>query len=189
MLSSTQSKESKNMKTIKFESNYGNFDYRMTAQTPDGGAEVLEVQGLANIAYRVAGSSVDKALGTKDRKSVLYSKEDAQRINAAVSAKLTELEGKNAALKACGISFAVTGQHVFGEGAVEATKEATEMWTKLQSNPDEEQFKRQCKHLGIDPEAGDDEKAIAACVVFLREQKRKAIEVAKAKAAGELANL
>lgn len=58
---------------IVFKSNYGNFDYSMEVElglTPPlpPGVEVLIQQGLANIAYRVAGSAVDKALGVETGK-------------------------------------------------------------------------------------------------------------------------
>lgn len=106
------------MKTIEFESNYGNFAYSMTAKIGENvntETEWLAMQGLANISYRVAGSAVDKALGVKDRRSLEYSDADGERIMAAVSKKITEMEGKEVLVKSLSLDFAVTGQHEFGE--------------------------------------------------------------------------
>jgi len=158
---------------IKFESNYGNFAYRLEAAVPDGGSTTLMVQGLANIAYRVAGSSIDKALSAKDRKAVLYSEEDAQRINAAVSAKIVELEKKDATLNSLALSFSITGQHVFGESNGEKSRAlATAMWTQIQSQPDAS-FKVACSIFGIDPESYTDASAVEAIHAFNQGAKKK----------------
>lgn len=111
-----------------FTSYWGNFAYRMSAELPDGTPEWVCAEALANMSYRLAGSRVDKALGVKkdgkaaSRRDVEYSVEDAERINAAVSAAIVEWEGKPEAgaaeRKAAKLSFAVTGKHEFGvEGA------------------------------------------------------------------------
>lgn len=171
------------MKTIKFESNYGNFAYRMTAEVGEDltdATAALAVQGLANICYRVAGSAVDKALGVKERKSVLFSAADGERISAAVSKKLVELEGKTPILAALKMSFAVTGQHEFGTAGGDPTKEATELWTKVQAKPEAE-FEKALTQLGLDADY-DDEKGIAACHAFLRKVKevqKAALEATK----------
>lgn len=158
---------------IEFKSNYGNFDYSISAEVEAGGSETLMTQGLANIAYRVAGSSVDKALGVKERKGVAYSVEDAGKIDAAVSKKLTELEAKDAGLASLKLSFHVTGQHEFGEGGANVvTKEATELWTSVQALPGEK-FATVCKNLGLG-EDYTDEQGILACKKFLAAEKAKA---------------
>lgn len=177
------------MKTIEFKSNYGNFAYRMTAEVGEEltpATEVLAVQGLANICYRVAGSSVDKVLGVKVRKDVSFSDDDGERINAAVSKKIGEMVGKDAALTALKLSFAVTGQHVFGEGGDAPTKEATEMWTRVQALK-EPKFGQAMSALGfvgtvITEEDGaqhvdydyDDASGILACKKKLTEAKAAA---------------
>jgi hypothetical protein len=128
------------MSQIQFESNYGNFAYRFTAQIGEDvnpQTQYLAKQGLANIAYRVAGSSVDKALGVKERRSVEYSDEDGERINDAVSKKLKELEGKETMLSALKLSFAVTGKHEFGEAASPKVR-ATAFVDALLDNGDKE---------------------------------------------------
>lgn len=171
------------MKTISFESNYGNFAYRLNAEVGEeltSATESLCVQGLANIAYRVAGSAVDKALGVKERKGVVFSDADGERINAAVSKKIGELEAKDTKLKELKMSFAVTGQHVFGEGGDAPTKEATEMWTRVQGLPPEK-FEVALKSLGL-AEDYTDESGILACKKKLTEAKA----AAKAQAAALL---
>lgn len=172
------------MKKITFESNYGHFAYRFDAEIGDAvnaQSEWLCYQGLANIAYRVAGSAVDKALGIKERKSVEYSDADGERINAAVSKKLTELAAKEGNIKLLNMSFAVTGQHVFGEGNDAPTKEATEMWTKVQAL-EEGKFKAALKTLGL-AEDYTDEQGIMACKARLTAAKQAA-KVAAATALG-----
>lgn len=174
------------MKTITFESNYGNFSYRMTAEIGDevnAATEVLCTQGLANICYRVAGSSVDKALGVKERKGVEYSDNDGERINAAVSDKLTKmlLEEKTKGLAPLKLSFAVTGQHEFGSTSDAPSKEATELWVKVQAMQGEK-FEKALKVLGLN-EDYTDESGILAAKKFLQAAK-KAAQVAAAAALG-----
>lgn len=174
------------MKTITFTSNYGNFDYRMTAEVGEDVNEAttaLCLQGLANICYRVAGSSVDKALGAKERKGVEYSEETGGKIDAAVSKKLTELLAaeKTKVLSALNMSFAVTGMHEFG-AEDKGTKEATELWTVIQGLPGE-RFAEKLKVLGLD-ENYTDETAIIAVAKALREARKAAAERAKNDLAG-----
>lgn len=182
------------MKTIEFKSNYGNFAYRMTAEIGEdvnAGTEALCLQGLANICYRVAGSNVDKALGVKERKSVNYSGSLGDDIDTAVSKKITEMEKKDAGLVPLKLSFMVTGQHVFGEGGDAPTKEATEMWTRVQGL-DEEKFVVAMRALGFKVEGTggaaklvdeyDDAAGILACKKKLTEAKA----AAKAQAASLL---
>lgn len=163
------------MKTIEQTSNYGNFNYRITAEVGEDvnpATIALCEQGMLNIAYRIAGSAVDKALGVKERKGVEYSEESAQIINAAVSKKLTELVGKTPALTGLKLSFAVTGQHEFGATGDAPTKEATEMWTKVQALP-AEKFATALKALGL-AEDYTDETGILACKRKLTEAKAAA---------------
>lgn len=173
--------------TIEFESSYGNFAYKISAEI---GEDVnpqtvfLAKQGLANIAYRVCGSSVDKALGVKDRKSVEFSDATGEQINAAVSKKLTELEGKakDALPKELKVSFQITGQHEFGV-AESGTKEATAVWTQLQGEKDEAKFALTLKKLGLG-EDYTDETAIVAVAKALRDARKAAAEAAKANMLG-----
>lgn len=184
------------MKTIEFKSNYGNFAYRMTAEVGDEVNEsttALCVEGLANICYRVAGSAVDKALGVKKgegRKALAYVPSLGDEVDAAVSKKLKELEGKEVALTALKLSFMVTGQHVFGEGSDAPTKEATEMWTKVQAlteTPAElatgmakgAKFEKALAALGL-AEDYTDESGILACKAKLTAAKLAAKQQAAA---------
>lgn len=108
------------MITAKYNSNYGNHAYTISADVPEGLTPLvmaLVVEGLANVGFRVAGSSVDKALklGENSRKSVVYSDETARAIEAAVAEKLEKLQSAETDPMPEGISFEVTGEHVFGE--------------------------------------------------------------------------
>lgn len=176
------------MKKIEFKSNYGNFDYRMTAEIGEevnAASEALCMEGLANICYRVAGSAVDKALGVKKgegRKAVGYSDEDGERVNAAVSKKLNEILEKQGVLKPLGLSFAVLGQHEFGAANDTPTKEAVELWTQVQAMVPEEKFNGALKALGLDPEDYEDDEAVLACKRHLQKVKAEA----KAKALSAL---
>lgn len=160
---------------IEQKSNYGNFDYSISAEIGDdvnAGTQALCKQGLANIAYRVCGSSVDKALGVKDRKALGYTSELGNQIDVAVNKKLVELEGKDAALKSLGITFHVTGQHEFGaEGGVSSRVIATAVWTQMQSLPDA-QFAVARMIYGV-PEEYTDESAIEAVHAFNQKSKKK----------------
>lgn len=173
------------MKTIKFESNYSAFSYRLQADVGEDltpATEELAMQGLANIAYRVAGSRIDKALGVKSKKNggmgregVSFDPAHIPTIESAVSTAITEMENaEGSKLKALGLSFAVTGEYVPRDSA-SASKEATELWTKVQGLKGEA-FEKAIKTLGLS-EDYDDESGIAAC------QKHMAAEKAKAKLA------
>ncbi len=71
-------------------------------------------------------------------------------------------------------------EYVGGESSdSKPTKEATEMWSVLQSKPDHAEFAAKCKLLGIDPEEGDDDKAIIAIRDFMRKARADAAEKAK----------
>lgn len=184
------------MKTIEFKSNYASFSYRMTAEVGEDLTEATEalcLQGIANLCYRTVGSNVDKALGVKSKKNggmgrdaVKWDAELGNTIDTAVSAKITELENETGSkLKALKLSFAVTGEHVKGEGGSDApTKEATEMWTKVQAlteSPEEiaagmqkgAKFERALKALGL-AEDYTDETGILACKRKLTEAKAAA---------------
>lgn len=176
------------MKTIEFKSNYGNFAYRFTAEVGEevnAASTALCVQGLANIAYRVAGSAVDKALGVKERKGVEFSDADGERINAAVSKKLNEMIVKDSVLGNLKLSFAVTGQHVFGgSDQGEPTKADKELWTNIQSF-DGVKFEAAVKLIGI-PEDYDDESALKAVRAWRLAEDRKALEESAKKRAAML---
>lgn len=179
------------MKTLEFRSNWANFDYLMTAEVGEDltpATEMLCQQGMGNISYRVAGSAVDKALGVKTgkgepgRKGVEYSEADGERINAAVSAKITELEnGKDGVMfKALKLRFQVTGQHEYGGTDAPASKEAEKIWTGIQAVADPEKFKAALGRLGLDPEDYDDDRALAAIHTKLKAAKAAALAAAKA---------
>ena len=185
------------MKTIEFKSNFARFAYRMTAEVGEEltpATTALCIQGLANICYRTVGSNVDKKLGIKSKKNggdgrtaVLYSVEDAERINAAVSEKITEMEKdeKDGAMtKLLKLSFAVTGEHEFGVGA-EPTKEDEAFWTQVQALPETE-FAKALELLKLDPEDYDDDKALRACREMRLVAEREAKAAAKAGLLGRL---
>lgn len=206
-------KPNQTMKTITFESNYAAFAYRLTAEV---GEEVNEastalcLEGLANISYRVAGSAVDKALGVKSKKNggmgregVSYDQALGETINAAVSAKIVELENaEGSRLKALNLSFAVTGEYVTQSDGT-ASKEATELWVKVQalkttvdkngviSHP----FANAMRKLGFTVVEGDlgeaplvgdydDDAGIAACRKHIQAEKAKAKLAATASLVG-----
>lgn len=192
------------MKTIEFTSNYSAFKYRMTAEVGENLTEATEalcMEGIANICYRTAGSNVDKALGVKSKKNggmgregLSYDSALGETINAAVSAKITELENATGSkVKALKLSFAVIGEHVKGESGDAPTKEATEMWTKVQAlveTPEEiaggmakgSKFEKALKTLGL-AEDYTDEQGIMACKARLTAAKQAA-KVAAATALG-----
>lgn len=170
------------MKTIKFESNYSTFAYRLTAEVGEEltpATEELCLQGLANIAYRVAGSRIDKALGVKSKKNggmgregVAFDPKHIPTIESAVSTAITELENvEGSKVKPLGLSFAVTGEYVPKTDGT-ASKEATELWTKVQALP-ADKFEAAIKKLGL-AEDYDDESGIAACVRHIQAEKAKA---------------
>lgn len=168
------------MKTIEQTSNYGNFAYRITAEVGEDvnpATVALCGQGMLNIAYRIAGSAVDKALGVKERKGVEYSEESAQIINAAVSKKLGELVEKTPALAGLKLSFAVTGQHEFGEAGGGATKEAAALWAEVQGW-ETPKFEAALKKMGLTSDYTD-EAGIMACKKVLQDAKKRAAEAAK----------
>lgn len=123
------------MKTVTFNSNFGQFKNRLTGQFPDELADTIAQCALADILYRVCGSSADKKLGVvgkkpkegvtgyADRKSVSYSEANCAIIAKAVDDKIDELCGKGVekptadhdAYNVLGLQFSITGQHVFGE--------------------------------------------------------------------------
>lgn len=176
------------MKTIKFESNYAAFSYRLTAEVGEdltAATEALALEGLANISYRVAGSAVDKALGVKSKKNggmgregVSFDPKHIPTIENAVSTKITELENaEGSLLKPLRLSFAVMGEYVPKTDGT-ASKEATELWTKVQGL-DADKFKGALAKLGfseeqISTEAWDDESGIAACVKHIQAEKAAA---------------
>lgn len=120
------------MKTVTFSSNFGQFENRLSGQFPDELADTIAQCALADILYRVCGSSADKKLGVvgkkpkegvtgyADRKSVPYSESNCVIINKAVDDKIKELEDQDApegaAYQSLALTFSITGQHVFGEG-------------------------------------------------------------------------
>lgn len=180
-------KHNQNMKTITFTSNYAAFTYRMTALVGEELTEATEalcLEGVSNLCYRVAGSAVDKALGVKSKKNggmgrdgIAFDTKHIPTIEAAVSAKITEMENaEGSKLKALELSFAVTGEYVKGEGGT-SSKEAEALWVQVQALP-ADKFEGAIKKLGLD-ENYDDEKGIAACQRHIQAEKRAAAERAK----------
>lgn len=112
------------MKTVTFNSNWGRFNYEITAQVSDTltAPELATVkQGLANCGFRAVGSSVDKALVKakamhKDdtRKVVVYNADNVGIITTAAKAKLSEIIEKDGLLP---MTYKVTGEHVFDDAA------------------------------------------------------------------------
>jgi len=110
---------------IEFNSNYGNFKTSIKAVVPDGSNRVICEEGLANILYRVCGSSVDKGFGLKKgdkRTGIPYSAENAAKVEKLVREKIEELcgmgedPGEDAAeYMALALEFKITGQHEAGE--------------------------------------------------------------------------
>lgn len=139
------------MKTVTFNSNFGQFKNRITGQFPDELADVIAQCALADILYRVCGSKADKGLGVnvkkpelgqvtfKDRKSVPYSEANCIVISGAVEAKIKELEKMDdpdgAAYRTLALKFAITGQHVFGE-VVSAMVMATTLVDQMERDPE-----------------------------------------------------
>lgn len=124
-MENTQAEQNaENAAIFTFSSNYGNFDYRMDVEvpmTPPAGPELryLVNQGLANIAYRVCGSAVDKALGVvpeskggKGRRGVAFNDVNRRIVEGTVVTKLAELAKTEPA--AAFIEFSVTGEHEYG---------------------------------------------------------------------------
>jgi len=164
------------MKEIVFNSNYGNFAYRMTAVIGDevnAATEQLCLQGLANIGYRIAGSNVDKGLGVKVRKEVLYSEADGERINGFVADALKKLEEKEGSLlKALKMDFAVTGEYVPSTSGPSESKEAKDMWAVIAALP-EEKKKGALTKLGLQ-EGFSEAEAVAAVHTALKAAKAAA---------------
>lgn len=205
---SCQSNTIKTMKTITFTSNYAAFTYRMTAEVGEDltpATEALCLEGVSNLCYRVAGSAVDKALGVKSKKNggmgrdgITFDAKHIPTIEAAVSAKITEMENaEGSKLKALGLSFAVTGEYVKGEGGT-TSKEAEALWVqvqKLASTQDHEgvishPFAKAMAKLGFKVLEGDlgeapivedydDDSGIAACQRHIQAEKRAAAERAR----------
>lgn len=119
------------MKTVTFNSNFGQFKNKLSGQFPEELADTIAQCALADILYRVCGSSADKKLGVvgkkpkegvtgyADRKSVPYSEANVNTIHDAVFVKIAELEKatdpEGAAYRTLALQFEITGQHVFGE--------------------------------------------------------------------------
>lgn len=112
---------------IEVTSNYGNYATKMSVELPDTSLSPLATelvrQGLFNINYRVAGSAVDKALGVDPknggRRGVDYSEDNSLKVMEAVEATIKKLKLPE------GVSFEVTGQYEYGEGAGSAMVRAT----------------------------------------------------------------
>ncbi len=188
------------MKDITFNTYWGNFNYSVTTAVEDEVSEptkALALEGIANIAYRPAASAAMKAFFTKEqitawkkqkatsgaedsdslRRSVEFNPSNIETFRKGAQDKLDEIVKDK---KLAPIVLRVTGQHEYGAAENTQTKEATEIWTALQGEKDEAVFVAKCKFLGIDPEAGDDVKAITAIRNWRLEVKRAAEAKAKA---------
>lgn len=197
-------KPNQNMKVITFNSNWASFAYRLNAEIGEDCTSATEwlcqEQALANIGYRIAGSRIDKALGVKSKKNggmgregVSFDPKHIPTIESAVSAAITEMENDEKLgkfVKELKLSFAVTGEYVPQSTGVES-KEATELWTKVQALPAEGDgpgtFGHAMAKLGFkeDPKGEfeyDDDSGIAACKRHIQAEKAKA----KLAAAGAL---
>lgn len=167
---------------IQFKSNYGNFDYVMSVELgltpplPDG-VESLIQQGLANIAYRVAGSAVDKALGVETGKgkegrrgvkwdAVIVSGKGDEEIRTPASKVIeTTVNDKLALLIDVpkGITFKVTGQHEYGAEGESAMVRATAFVETLMAKQETEaQLRGTLGMLGMaDAETATKEELVA----------------------------
>lgn len=182
------------MKTITFTSNWGNFDYSATADFAD---EVLSTQaenyirkGIANDMYRAAGSGVEKVFEEKfpavklrdktvdaadrGRRAVPFNTETTKMFETAANDMAKDIAKSDGGPV---IVVKVTGQHEYGAGSNVVTKEATELWTKVQGLP-KERFETTLKTLGLGDDYTD-ESGVAACRNFMLDAKRKAAEAAK----------
>ncbi len=179
------------MKKITFSSNYGNFATRLTAEIGEdvnaATTWLAETQGLGNIAYRVAGSKVDKAFGVKtakDRKfekrvDVPFSAANQLIVETAVRSAIEELEKATPSIVSLNLTFNVTGLHEFGSTDTAPTKEATELWVKIQQLPTEK-FNEKLKVLGLNEHSYDDATAVLAIRDALRKARAAAAEQQKA---------
>lgn len=128
------------MKEITFDSNFGQFNYRITAEIGDEVNEMstnLCVRGLADTGFRGVASEVEKALtkagfSTKDtkRSEIEYSDEAALVIQETAQSKLDEIATK-ANLPA--MTFEVTGKHEYGDQE-QSRVMATAMWSQVKDN-------------------------------------------------------
>ena len=154
------------MKTITFDSNFGRFGYRITAEVGDDVNQPtanLCIRGLADTGFRGVASEVEKALvkggyATKDtkRSEIAYSAEAAEVVGKTAQVKLDEIAGK-ANLPA--MTFEVTGEHEYGDQEA-SRKMATAMWDKVRGNA------AMLASLGLDEDA-DEAEGIEACHAFL----------------------
>lgn len=178
------------MKTITTEkSNFGRFGYTLTTtigdEVNDATTALVVKEALPNLGFRAIGSEVEKALVkagvmTKDskRSEVSYSLETSKLIATAAQAKLDAIAKKEGYPE---ISYSPTGEHVYGEAGEKPTKEATELWTKVQGLQGDA-FEAALKKLGLG-EDYDDDSGILACKAMLTKA-REAAKVAQAAALG-----
>ena len=120
------------MKEVTFTSNWGRFNYAISAQVSDTltGPELATVkQGLANCGFRAVGSGVEKALVTakamhKDdsRKVVVYNEKNVGIITTEARATLNKIIAKDGLLP---MTYKVTGEHIFDEQATPMVRATT----------------------------------------------------------------
>lgn len=179
------------MKTISFESNFGNFDYTATITLPDEELSVAAVniarKGIANEMYRAAGSAVEKEFEVefplvKSRDKNVPADQRGRRAiphTAATLAKFTKVVNEKCATMAKDdgeplITVVVSEvAHEYGAAGDKPTAEATEMWTRVQALKPEEKFQAALKSLGL-AEDYTDETGILACKKKLTEAKAAA---------------
>lgn len=166
---------------VSFSSNWGRFDYTLTAEIADGlpvnVVNIVANEGLANLGFRACGSNVEKALvdaevmeKTDKRNSVVYSAENAKVIQDAAQTKLDELSESE---DYPAVSIKVGGEHVFGETEA-SRKMATELFAKVKTNP--------ALGAGIPGygDAKDDNERVESCHAFLASLRSKPVRKAKA---------
>lgn len=130
------------MSEVNFVSNYGNFDYEMSVKLTDESlspaAKSFIKEGLANIAYRVCGSAVDKALGVlpeskggTGRRGIEYSQGSARIIETTVWDKLATLGLKD-------VGFKIIGEHEYGEAGSAMLRATTLVDTLLDGGKEEQ---------------------------------------------------
>jgi hypothetical protein len=128
------------MKEITFDSNFGQFNYRITAMVGDEVNEQstnLCIRGLADTGFRGVASEVEKALvkggfATKEtkRSEIEYSEEASAVIQTTAQSKLDEIATKANLPE---MTFEVTGKHEYGDQE-QSRVMATAMWAQVKDN-------------------------------------------------------
>lgn len=156
------------MKVITFDSNFGRFAYRATAEIGDdvnSATTNLALRGIADTCFRGMASEVEKALvkagfATKEQKrsEIAYSDDAAATVTTAANAKLAEIckggDDGDGALPT--ITVTVTGEHVFGEQEA-SRKTATALWESIQTESDDQKRAGMLLTIGASEDTSDED--------------------------------